>query len=219
MGRGGKREEVKKESYKNDFSFLFSAEHQSLDRECQLQRTGQEATRLRLIQLPGGTSLQYFRGKGGGQVCTDLYCSSPHGAVSNTLSLRRVQLLLPNKILMMKGNVYKKCIAMFDSILSHPFFDFEKKIFPFREKYQYSQLVQLCFCRKKTSFKKRLRTRQMGGGDTGNPLYQPFPLKNGLCMTKIGRKNVLMPRQNMGCDKKWGQKLSDGFFIDGSFHH
>ena len=108
-----------------------------------------------------------FQGKGGGQVCTGLYCSSPHVTVSNTLSLRRVQLLLPNKILMMKGNVYKKCIAMFDSILSHPFFDFEKKIFPFREKYQYSQLVQLCFCRKKTSFKKRLRTRQMGGGTPG----------------------------------------------------
>jgi len=70
---GGVREKRSKRSHtKNDFSFLFSAEHQSLDRECQLQRTGQEATRLRLIQLPGGTSLQYFRGGKGG---TSVYWS------------------------------------------------------------------------------------------------------------------------------------------------
>jgi len=154
----------------------------------------------------------------GGQVCTGLYCSSPHGTVSNTLSLRWVQLLLPNKILMMKGNVNKKCIAMFDSILSHPFFDFEKKIFPFREKYQYSQLVQLCFCRKKP-LSKTVENSSDGGGGHREPFVSTFPFEKRSMHDKIGRKNVLMPRQNMGCDKKWGQKLSDGFFIDGSFHH
>ena len=58
----------------------------------------------------------------------------------------------------------------------------------------------------------------MGGGHR-EPFVSTFPFEKRSMHDKIGRKNVLMPRQNMGCDKKWGQKLSDGFFIDGSFHH